>query len=774
MVMKIGTKLLVYILSVSILIYVVSVGYVSINLTSISYTSSKNLAKSEAKKYANAIKADLDADLSVTRGVADVFESFKFIPRSQWEPMFMQAQKNLLITHKDFIAFATSWEYQAIDSTYTKSHGRIQMGYYRVGRDFKILYKEKNMEADDRTSLYYQAKSNKIELLTNAYRDSYSGKSEDSILMASIVVPIIVDNEFVGLSGVDISLERFQDMIAEIKPFDESFSFLVSNNGVFVGHPDPFKITSSVLDEYTELDEKYAMMAKIKDGTAFSAEYTNVQGTEYFISFEPIVLDGEIDPWSIGIAVPLKVIYAETRKNLLISFVVGIIGMIILILVVYLTARQISLPLGKATKVLAILSRGDILNAPKLPVKTGDEIGEISKSVNILVEGLSKMAKYADEIGNGNFNASLDKLSSKDVIGETLIHMSKNLSKSKKDEDSRHNFEREEAWVSHGLAQVSTVLRNQYSDFDSFSKDVISSLIKYIGGKVAAVYIAENDPNVPEKIRLRQTATFGADNILAQRLDFRPREGVVGRAYANKKMVILDYIPQDYYKIVSGLGEYIPKHVYAFPFVFNDESYGVIELAEIEKLPKYKIEFLARISESIAVTISRLKSNFETTALLDTTQVNAASLQEKEEELNHQLEEVKRVQNKMHLKAQESQNLLEAINSVAFVATYDMDGIMIDANDALLKLLKVKKEDVVGKYQGSFKTEKAISEDIEFQNFWADLRAGKTRKLTQEILIGGKEIWLSEIYAPIFNEEGEAMKVLNLIMDITDSIHSES
>jgi methyl-accepting chemotaxis protein len=769
MLMKIRTKLLVYILSVSILIYVISVGYVSINLTSISYNSAKNLAVSEAKKYANAVKADLDADLSVTRGVADVFASYYLVPRSQWEPMFMQAQLNLLKTNKNFIAFATSWEYYAIDSTYKKNYGRIQMGYYRIGKEYKILYKEKNLEADDRSSLYYQAKSNKVELLTDAYRDSYSGKAEDSMLMASIVVPIIVQDKFVGLAGVDISLERFQDMIEKIKPFDDSFSFLVSNSGTFVGHPDPFKINTSILDEYTELDEKMGMMEKIHTGQSFSSEYTNVQGTQFYISFEPVFLEGNLQPWSIGIAVPLKVIYAETKSNLTISLIVGIVGMIIMILVVYLTARQISLPLGRATDVLAFLAKGDILNAPKLEVKSKDEIGEISNSVNILVDGLSKMANYADEIGKGHFDTHLDKLSNKDVIGETLVHMSQNLARSKAEEDARRKVEREEAWVSKGIAVVSAVLRNQFDSYDHFSREVLSNLIKYMEGKIAAMYIAEKDSNYSENMKLRQTATFGADDILSKRTDFRMREGVIGRAHSHKKMVVLNDVPSDYYKISSGLGSHTPNHVYAFPFVLNGESFGAFEFGEMEELPDYKIEFLQRISESIAVTISRLNANFQTSLLLEQSQINTISLKEKEEELHQQLSDVKRVQQRMEFKALESENLLEAINSVASVATYDMSGLMIDANESLLKLFNVKKEELVGKYQGSLKTQKAVNEDVEFQNFWGDLREGKSKKLVQEISIGGKKVRLSEIYAPIFNHEGEPIKVLNLIIDISET-----
>ena len=97
-----------------------------------------------------------------------------------------------------------------------------------------------------------------------------------------------------------------------------------------------------------------------------------------------------------------------------------------------------------------------------------------------------------------------------------------------------------------------------------------------------------------------------------------------------------------------------------------------------------------------------------------------------------------------------------------------MNGKLIDANESLLKLLAVKKEDILGKYQGAFKVERSVEEDIEFQNFWNELRAGKSKKLVQEIEISGRKVVLSESYTPILDDTGEPQKVLNLIMDITN------
>ncbi len=768
--MKIRSKLLVYILTISISIYIIAIGFVGINFSKIAYQSAKRIAETEADNYANKIKADLDADLSVTRGVAQIFEAYYQFPDTSLLFRFlMETQLNILAKNPDFMAFATSFEYSAILPDYPKDFGRIQLGYSRSGNKFVRLKKEKNMLRDDINSLYYYAKSNKAELFTNPYRDSYSGRPEDSIFMASIAVPILSpQGKFAGLAGVDISLDRFQQMIEDIKPFEDSYSFLVSNNGMFIAHPDPSKLTSPVINDFPDLEEKYELSNLIATGKRFSAEYKDVSGVDYFVSFVPVELDKIKSPWSIGIAVPVEVIYSTVRYNIFISVVIGVIGILFIIFIVWYTARQISIPMEKTTQVLYQLSEGDILSVKELNITGSQEIELIGHSVNKLISGLRKMAEFAEEIGKGNFNKKLDKLSDNDVIGDVLIKMSNNLAISLAEDKKRQEQERKESWIAKGIAQLSNILRAHYDDFYTFSADLLSEIIKYTGTKIGAVFIYFEH----EKL-LKQTATFGPDEILSSRTEFKPRQSEIGRAFASQKTIILDNIPKDFFKIRSGLGEKTPEVIYVVPFVLNDECFGVIEVADIERLEDYKIQYLERISESIAVTISRLKYNFQTRSLLEKTRKDAGKLQNKEEVLNKQLQDMEKVKQMMELKAKETDNLLEAIYSVAYVATYDMDGKLIDANDALLHLLGAEKEDVIGKYQGTFKVNRSAEEEVEFQNFWKDLRAGATKKLIQEIEIKGKKILLSETYTPIFDKEGRPSKVLNLILDITHTRNNQ-
>jgi len=139
-----------------------------------------------------------------------------------------------------------------------------------------------------------------------------------------------------------------------------------------------------------------------------------------------------------------------------------------------------------------------------------------------------------------------------------------------------------------------------------------------------------------------------------------------------------------------------------------------------------------------------------------------------EEEMRQNMEEMKATQEELENKAFESKSMLDALNSVALVAEFDMQGRLININKEFLRLLEKSKEEMLGKLQGTFAT---LQEDDseQFREFWNDLRKGNVKKTVQHIEVNGKDLWLSESYIPIIDKNGVAFKVLNISMDITES-----
>ena len=63
-------------------------------------------------------------------------------------------------------------------------------------------------------------------------------------------------------------------------------------------------------------------------------------------------------------------------------------------------------------------------------IRSRDEIGEMTRSANILLDGLNRTTNFARQIGEGNLNADYVLLGEQDELGNALIEMRNRLKQS--------------------------------------------------------------------------------------------------------------------------------------------------------------------------------------------------------------------------------------------------------------------------------------------------------------------------------------------------------
>ena len=84
--------------------------------------------------------------------------------------------------------------------------------------------------------------------------------------MTSIIVPIIDNQKFIGVVGVDIALNRYVPIINQIRPFKGSYAFLIANDLQYVAHPSIEKTGTSSTADYETLFNKNGIVEKILNG----------------------------------------------------------------------------------------------------------------------------------------------------------------------------------------------------------------------------------------------------------------------------------------------------------------------------------------------------------------------------------------------------------------------------------------------------------------------------------------------------------------------------
>ena len=119
------------------------------------------------------------------------------------------------------------------------------------------------------------------------------------------------------------------------------------------------------------------------------------------------------------------------------------------------------------------------------------------------------------------------------------------------------------------------------------------------------------------------------------------------------------------------------------------------------------------------------------------------------------------------LQAADMEGRLNAIDRAQAVITFDLDGIILDANTNFLGALGYRREEVVGQHHRMF-VERAERESATYRQFWERLRRGEyNAALYKRVRRDGSPIWIQASYNPIFDLAGRPLKVVKYATDVT-------
>jgi PAS domain S-box-containing protein len=243
-------------------------------------------------------------------------------------------------------------------------------------------------------------------------------------------------------------------------------------------------------------------------------------------------------------------------------------------------------------------------------------------------------------------------------------------------------------------------------------------------------------------------------------------EGLAGQAWQEGDMVYLTEIPQNYIKIASGLGDANPTSVLIVPLKVNDQIFGVVELASFNAFQDFEKEFVQKIAETIASTISTVKINARTQRLLEESQEMTEQMRAQEEEMRQNMEELQATQEEMQRSQAETDSTLSAIHGSQLVAEYAVDGSLTKVNSNYLELFGYTQDEVVGEHHRIFTTKEDKNSE-EYRQFWKDLSMGYPKKgLYKRINRKGEVITVRSSFSTIKNISGDVVK----IMEITHSV----
>ena len=113
------------------------------------------------------------------------------------------------------------------------------------------------------------------------------------------------------------------------------------------------------------------------------------------------------------------------------------------------------------------------------------------------------------------------------------------------------------------------------------------------------------------------------------------------------------------------------------------------------------------------------------------------------------------------------QGFFDAVHGSVATITFTPDGTVLAANDLFLNVVGFSAPEVIGQHHRLF-CDKQYAQSSAYQQFWADLKQGRSRTgVFQRFNKRGEAIWLEATYFPV-KLRGVVTKVIKIAADITE------
>lgn len=124
--------------------------------------------------------------------------------------------------------------------------------------------------------------------------------------------------------------------------------------------------------------------------------------------------------------------------------------------------------------------------------------------------------------------------------------------------------------------------------------------------------------------------------------------------------------------------------------------------------------------------------------------------------------------------ANEQNMKLQALDRSMKIAEFSLEGTLLDVNDNFLRSFGYTRNEVIGKSHTFFCFANDVTH-ISYKTLWSRLRQGQFYSgLCERKNKAGERIWLEATYNPVYDLNGQLVKIIKFSSDITERVKKES
>jgi putative methionine-R-sulfoxide reductase with GAF domain len=379
-----------------LLVSLILIGYSVVTLRQRSIDDSTKAALAIAEAKANEIESQLDLPRFTARTLAQSLSATKdsAIPTSYSREDINGMLRRVLIENPTFLGTYTLWEPNAFDesdSRYVRAVAHDQTGRfipYWVRGDDGIIHTEAlvQYEMPGVGDWYILPRSTK-EGVTVA--PVFHTIQDQEVVIASFIEPILHEDHFYGIVGVDAPIGFVQQLVDSIDMFDGSTNAVLFTEGGSLiavrGQPEMTNLHANLI--YADFDTFQSQLY-----TPFSR--LSPDG-KYLQIFSPIEVTESGSQWVMGLIIPFEKITAPATTAAIrqVTISTGIIAFSLIVL--WLLAGQIVRPMQQLTKAAEAVSHGDF--SVQMDIRSNDEIEVLADAFQTMTSELQSVIGTLEE-----------------------------------------------------------------------------------------------------------------------------------------------------------------------------------------------------------------------------------------------------------------------------------------------------------------------------------------------------------------------------------------
>lgn len=229
-------------------------------------------------------------------------------------------------------------------------------------------------------------------LLNHPYwTDPFYDEGAGDIVMCTYTHPLYDTNKnFIGVLTADLPINWLTEMVNSIKPYKSSYNLMIGKSGAYIVHTNPKRILNETI---------FTATMDMTDTTVRSLGHKMINGetgmvtlqnddTLSYVFYAPVPSTG----WSLAMVCPHRDVYEGVITMSKIMFWVAILGLALLFFLDRKIIGVLAKPLAVFSKSARIIAEGNF-NAPLPEITTKDEMLDLRDSLKYMQTSLSAYVK---------------------------------------------------------------------------------------------------------------------------------------------------------------------------------------------------------------------------------------------------------------------------------------------------------------------------------------------------------------------------------------------